>query len=101
MDGILIRNDKIKDKFFVITDTYYFRGQNMVNENINNKLINITSYLDNNLKTDKNNSINLTVNKLYELSDINKLINDKKEYFNTVISHTFNGDGCCTCGEEH
>jgi hypothetical protein len=36
-----------------------------------------------------------------EIEPINKFINDKKEYFNTVISHTFNGDGCCTCGEEH
>jgi hypothetical protein len=36
-----------------------------------------------------------------EIEPINKFINDKKEYFNTVISHTFNEDGCCTCGEEH
>mgnify|MGYP000305333273 CR=1 FL=1 len=32
---------------------------------------------------------------------VSKFINDKKEYFNTVISHPFNEDGCCTCGEEH
>jgi hypothetical protein len=32
---------------------------------------------------------------------VSKFINDKNEYFDTVISHTFNEDGCCTCGEEH
>jgi hypothetical protein len=36
-----------------------------------------------------------------EIEPVSKFINDKNEYFNTVITHTFNEDGCCTCGEEH
>lgn len=32
---------------------------------------------------------------------VSKFINEKNEYFNTVIPHTFNKGGCCTCGEEH
>ena len=36
-----------------------------------------------------------------EIETVNKFINDKSEYFDTVITHTPNGYGCCTCGEEH
>ena len=36
-----------------------------------------------------------------EIETVNKFINDKSEYFDTVISHTPNEYGCCTCGEEH
>lgn len=32
---------------------------------------------------------------------VSKFINDKNEYFNTVISHIPNEGGCCSCGEEH
>lgn len=36
-----------------------------------------------------------------EIEPVGKFINDKKDYFSTVISHPHNEDGCCTCGEEH
>lgn len=76
MDGVIIRNDKIKDKFFVMTDVYYFRGHDMSKDNMNHKLMNVTTYLDNNLKLDKSNTINLTVNKLYEIEELETLINE-------------------------
>ena len=32
---------------------------------------------------------------------VDKFINDKNEYFNTLITRTPNEGGCCSCGEEH
>lgn len=75
-DGIIIRNDKIRDKFYVITDVYYFRGSNMTNDKITHKFMNVSAYLDNNLKQEKYSNLNLTVNKLYPLEEISVLINE-------------------------
>lgn len=71
MDGIFIQNKRNRDKMYVITDIYYFRGRDMSNENIKNKITNVMSYLEATLKGDeKINNIKLTVNKLFEITDI-------------------------------
>ena len=72
IDGVYIKHDKKREKFFVITDLYYFRGVSTENDKINQKLLNIETYLDYNLKT--NSNIILTVNKLYEINNLDKLI---------------------------
>jgi hypothetical protein len=73
-DGILIQSER--SKTFVITDIYYFRGKDLTNDQINHKMINIKSYIDANLKTDnKINNLELYVNKLYDLSEVETLLN--------------------------
>ncbi len=73
-DGILIQNNG--NKTFIITDCYYLRGKNLCNDQLTYKLINIKSYLDANYDSEsKLNTINLNVNKTYDLSNISTLIN--------------------------
>jgi hypothetical protein len=74
IDGIFIKHDKKKEKFFVITDLYLFRGITTEKDKINMKLSNIETYLDYNMKSCQN--LILTINKLYELENIDKLVND-------------------------
>ncbi len=74
IDGIFIKHDKKKEKFFVITDLYMFRGVTTEKDRINMKLSNIETYLDYNMKSSQN--LILTINKLYELENIDKLVNE-------------------------
>lgn len=77
IDGIFVLNKKSKSKVFIITDVYYFRGKNMMDDNIQHKFMNVTTYLENNFKhDDKMNNLILTINKLYEPTNINKLVDD-------------------------
>lgn len=32
---------------------------------------------------------------------VDEFINDKKEYFNTIITRQINENECCSCGEKH
>ena len=76
-DGILIQNSA--GRTFVISDVYYFRGDNLIKDKLNHKMINIMAFLTNSLKQDQqnnSNNINVTVNKLYDYKDIKKLIYD-------------------------
>lgn len=59
---------------FVITDIYYFKGKDYMNIQLNIKLNTIQDYFDNNLRQTKD--INLSMNKIYELSEIDTLVND-------------------------
>ena len=79
IDGVLMynnsrnQNDNIKN--FVINDIYYFRGQDLTGDKIQNKMLHINAYLDNYLKQDtKMNNINFIINKIYEMSDLKKLV---------------------------
>lgn len=73
IDGIFAQTED--SKFFVVTDLYYFRGQNMMSEKIKYKLINIKKYLDTYMTHDKNlNNINITINNLYEIQEIQTLV---------------------------
>ena len=74
IDGIFIKHDKKREKFYVITDLYFFRGVSTEKDKINMKLSNIETYLDYNMESCKN--LILTINKVYELSSIDKLVNE-------------------------
>lgn len=72
-DGILLQQGS--SRTFVITDCYYFRGKNLSDDQLVYKLINVKSYLEANYKSDNIiNTLKLSVNKIYELSDISTLI---------------------------
>jgi len=80
IDGILSQTGD--SKIYVITDVYIFRGNDMTQDNMKNKLINIREYLKNFLNPDKKiNSIAITVNNLYNLVDI-------KNFVDKIIPHT-------------
>lgn len=71
-DGIFVQGKK---KTFVITDVYFFKGQDFTMSKIDSKLLTIFSYLNSNYtENEKTNNIILTVNKLYPLCDIEKLV---------------------------
>jgi len=75
MDGIFIHNKRTKSKIFVITDVYYFIGKNLTNDDLKHKFMNVTAYLESNLKHDDNfNNIRLNINILYEPTEINNLM---------------------------
>jgi len=74
IDGIFIKHDKKREKFFVITDLYLFRGVSTEKDKINNKLNNIEAYLEYNMKGCQN--LILTINKLYEIDSLEKLVNE-------------------------
>lgn len=76
-DGTYILDKKSKNKIFVITDIYCFNGKNTCGDIMKHKLANIASYLESNMENDNNiNNIKLTMNKLYEPTDIKNLITD-------------------------
>lgn len=80
MDGIYIQNKRTNGKIFVITDIYYFNGKNLTNDDLKHKFMNVTAYLESNLKVDdKLNNIKLTINRLYEPTEILKLITDMEK----------------------
>ena len=72
-DGIFIQNKT--SKTFIITDVYMFRGQDCTKTNIKSKLLTILTYLKSNYNEhDKDNTLNIAVNKLYELHELESLI---------------------------
>lgn len=76
MDGIVLQNDPQEPKTFIIADMYYFRGEDVTHDKLKYKLIQIKKYLDACLNQDKNlNNITLTVNNLYDISEIDTLAN--------------------------
>ena len=84
-DGILIQNPKTKERTFVITDIYTFRGKNMSIDKIQYKIINIVSYMKANYTDDPINNLKITVNKLYELDNIDDLISDIPKMTNFCV----------------
>jgi len=74
IDGVMLYNHANGIKNYVINDIYMFRGMNVLNNKICDKMTNITQFLDQNMKDDKNNTVSFIINKLYKLSEINQLI---------------------------
>jgi len=73
IDGILSQTEN--SKIYIITDLYLFRGEDMTKDQIKYKLINIKKYLDIYINQDQNiNSINVTVNNLYDIGEIKNLV---------------------------
>ena len=71
-EGILIKRYNLDD-LYIISDVYKFCGKDVSKEKINFKLLNIIGYLKNNY--DKNltsNSVELAVNKLFQLNEFDK-----------------------------
>ena len=75
-DGILINNTQNRTRTYVVTDVYMFRGKNLLNDKIQYKIMNLVSYLKANLKDDKLNTVQITVNKLYDPEQLETLLND-------------------------
>jgi len=75
IDGVLLFDDKSGIKKFVINDLYYFRGQNLTENKMTHKILNISSYFES-IKSDKilNDTV-FIVNKLYEMNEIENLVN--------------------------
>jgi hypothetical protein len=77
IDGIFFINKRTKEKYFIITDVFMFCGENFENDFLDNKLLIIDTFLNKTLVKDKYiNNINIIVNKLYEISDIQTLLED-------------------------
>lgn len=79
LDGKLIkRNNK---SVFLITDIFYLEGKDLTEDKIENKLINIKIYLDNNIKIDnKLSKITFDINKLYNYNQISEMITENKNH---------------------
>ncbi len=104
IDGIFIKHDKKREKIFVITDLYLFRGISTENDKINNKLNNIESYLNYNMKP--NQYLTITINKIFDIDQYEKLFDDIKktrdfhvrgisfypEFSGTKLIYVFNDD---------
>lgn len=75
-EGILIKRHNLDD-LYIISDVYKFCGKDVSRDKLNFKLLNIIEYLKNNY--DKNldsNSIELGVNKLFQLNEFDKFYKD-------------------------
>lgn len=89
-DGVLIKSKT--ETTFVITDVYCFKGTNMANTKLDSKLFSVIKYLESNYKQDSiDNDIVLTINKLYEISETENLINNDIP----KISKNFSVRGIC------
>jgi len=73
-------------KLFLITDCLLFCGKNIINKNMDAKLMDVKNYLDKNYNSEnENNFIELSVNKLTDLKNAEKLIlNDIKKVNKTI-----------------
>ena len=94
IDGVLLYNNgHNRKKIFVVNDLYFFRGKKLTDDKINNKMLNISVYLDSFDNKDSNlNTVELIPNKLYDLKDIKKLVNvhiPKSKYSNCIKGVTF------------
>lgn len=91
-DGVLLYNNIDGKKVFVINDIYYLMGKDMSKNIIINKILNISTYLET-IKNDRiNNNITFVSNKLYELKDIQQLVNmyiPKSKYNRSIKGISF------------
>ena len=79
-------------KIFMINDVYLFRGDNIVEDNIDNKLLNVDTYMKMVHKDDVFNDTSFITNKLYDLSEIKELISvyiPKSQLKNYIKGVTF------------
>jgi hypothetical protein len=99
IDGVLLYNNNNNNnnnnniKNFVINDIYTLRGQNISGDKINYKMINISQYLKAFFKNEPHlNNVYFLVNTLYELNEIDKLVNSyipKSKYSNAIKGLAF------------
>ena len=80
MDGYFVQNKRTRERIFIMSDVYTFRGKDLTNDNIQHKISNVTSYLEAHIShNDRINDIKLTVNKFYSPLDIIKLKSDMEK----------------------
>lgn len=94
LDGVLLYNHKNnRSKTFVVNDVYYFCGQNLLEDYMNNKITNVSTFMDTCYVDDPQlNSISFVVNKLYNLHEIKELVNSyipKSKFSNSIKGLTF------------
>jgi len=93
IDGVLLYNNINGMKNFVINDIYFFRGINICDERMDNKMINFSTFINAYFKQDDvTNNINFIQNKLYILQDIQQLVNvyiPKSKYNNSIKGLSF------------
>lgn len=93
IDGVLLYNNMNGVKNFVVNDIYYFRGQDLRNDKITNKMTNISQFIDAySTEDDVMNNTILIINKLYELNEIQQLVNlyiPKSKYSNSIKGVAF------------
>lgn len=80
IDGKLIKIENGKS-VFMITDVFLLEGKNLTEDKIENKLINIKIYLDQNVRINKNLSkITFDINKLYNYDQIKEMVIEHKNH---------------------
>jgi len=68
-DGTYIQTKT--EKVFVITDCYYFKGEDMTNTGLDKKMLSIRTYLESNYNSDDlSNNLLISLNKLYNIDQI-------------------------------
>lgn len=75
LDGVLLYNNYNNMQHFVINDVYYFCGINLLNDKLNNKILNLTTYFNSIHENFFEDNFKFTINKYYQLNEINNLIN--------------------------
>lgn len=97
-DGVLLYNtpnqrNNSRNKIFMINDVYTFRGDTIINDKINHKILNINAYLNScQKKDDRLNNMELIVNNLFEFEDIKKLVHNyiiKSRFKNSIKGLAF------------
>jgi len=72
-DGTFVQGKT--SRTFIITDAYLFKGVDMTNTTINSKLLSVSTYFNTNYRRDdRENNLEVTVNKLFEMSDVGSLV---------------------------
>lgn len=84
LDGIYHFNNN--DKYFIINDVYKFRGEDLSNDIIKYKLINLELYLKHYNKNNSNDNIKISVNTYYDFNNIKEAYdNFRYKYYNIQI----------------
>lgn len=72
-DGTYVQNKN--GETFIITDVYMFKGQDLTKSQLDSKLLTVLTYLQSNYVPDKSNKLSMVVNKIYELTEAEHVIN--------------------------
>ncbi len=74
IDGVLLFNQTLHQKHFVINDIYCFRGANLSHDKIHNKIMNVAAYLESVSLNKSMNNLELVINKSFSLSEIKTMV---------------------------
>jgi len=73
-DGTIVKQ-RNGETNFIITDVYYFAGQDFTQTSIDNKMFTLKKYLESNYNSnDKMNNMTLILNRLYEMKEIDHVV---------------------------